>query len=64
MKAIRHTLTERWYAWDNARYAAMEDPEVNLYAAGTEEDPAYIPLSNSKAQYADFPIYYWPETLC
>lgn len=32
MKAIKHTLTERWYAFENARNAAMEDPSVNLYA--------------------------------
>ena len=50
MKAIKHTLTERWYAWDNARYAAMEDEEVNLYAAGTDEDPAYIPIAEAEAE--------------
>lgn len=32
MKAIKHTLTERWYAWENARWAAMEDPSIDLYA--------------------------------
>ena len=47
-KAIKHVLTERWYAWDNARYAAMDDPEVNLYAAGTNDDPAYIPNANEE----------------
>lgn len=31
MNAIKHTLTERWYTWENARVAAMEDGEVDLY---------------------------------
>ncbi|KAI0020564.1 MRP-L47-domain-containing protein [Xylariomycetidae sp. FL0641] len=30
MKAIKHTLTERWYAWEDARSLAMSDPEVDL----------------------------------
>lgn len=43
-KAIRHVLTERWYAWENARYAAMDDPEVNLYADPEKGDQAFIPM--------------------
>lgn len=42
-KSIKHVLTERWYAWENARYAAMDDPEVNLYADPDQGDLAYIP---------------------
>nr|OQO20561.1 hypothetical protein B0A51_10437 [Rachicladosporium sp. CCFEE 5018] len=30
-KAVRHVLTERWYAWEAARVAAVEDPEVDLF---------------------------------
>ncbi|CAF9930199.1 MAG: 54S ribosomal protein L4 mitochondrial [Heterodermia speciosa] len=44
-RAIKHTLTERYYAWENARRVAMEDPqhryEVNLDPS--EEHPAYTP---------------------
>ena len=43
MKAIRHSLTERWYAWENARQAAMEDQEVNLYANADKGQSAYQP---------------------
>ena len=43
-KAIQHVLTERWYTWENARFAAMEDPEVNLYADPDKGDEAYIPM--------------------
>ncbi|KAI0478817.1 MRP-L47-domain-containing protein [Xylariaceae sp. FL0804] len=40
MKAIRHTLTERFYAWEDARTLAETDPEVDLSGEGT----AYTPL--------------------
>jgi len=49
-KAIRHVLTERWYAWDNARWAAMEDPEVNLSANPELGEKAYTPLGESVVQ--------------
>jgi large subunit ribosomal protein L47 len=39
MKAIRHSLTERWYSWEEARKLAREDPEVDLSGDG----PAYNP---------------------
>jgi len=42
MKAIRHVLTERWYAWENARVAAMEDEEVDLYADSEQGESAYL----------------------
>jgi hypothetical protein len=32
MKAIRHTLIERWYAFESARQNAMTDPQIDLYA--------------------------------
>lgn len=38
-RAIRHVLTERWYAWEEARKAARHDEEVDL----TGEGPAYRP---------------------
>lgn len=37
--AIKHALTERFYAWEDARKLAEQDPEVDLSGAG----PAYTP---------------------
>lgn len=48
MKAIKHTLTERWYAWDNARNAAMEDDEINMYADLDNGEAAYIPKAEEE----------------
>ncbi|KAI1816905.1 mitochondrial 39-S ribosomal protein L47 (MRP-L47)-domain-containing protein [Poronia punctata] len=30
MRSIRHALTERWYAWEDARKLAETDPEIDL----------------------------------
>ncbi|KAI8956093.1 mitochondrial 39-S ribosomal protein L47 (MRP-L47)-domain-containing protein [Xylaria longipes] len=30
MRAIKHTLTERWYLWEDARKLAETDPEIDL----------------------------------
>lgn len=48
MKAIRHCLTERWYAWENARVAGMEDEEVDLYADVEKGERAYLPRGDSE----------------
>lgn len=32
MKRIKFVLTERWYAWEEARWDAMADPSVDMYA--------------------------------
>ncbi|OLN95610.1 54S ribosomal protein L4, mitochondrial [Colletotrichum chlorophyti] len=40
MKAIKHTLTERFYVWEDARKLAEDDPEINLSGEGD----AYTPL--------------------
>lgn len=32
MKRIKFTLTERWYAWEDARWNAMADPSIDMYA--------------------------------
>ncbi|KAK2613746.1 hypothetical protein N8I77_000636 [Diaporthe amygdali] len=37
--AIKHALTERFYAWEDARKLAQQDPEVDLSGTG----PAYTP---------------------
>ncbi|KAK4499644.1 hypothetical protein PRZ48_010162 [Zasmidium cellare] len=53
MKAIKHTLTERWYAWDNARNAAMEDDEINMYADLDNGEAAYIPKAEEEQNLAE-----------
>jgi large subunit ribosomal protein L47 len=43
MKAIRQTLLERHYAWEDAYELSQHDPEVNLNAGPGE--PWYTPSS-------------------
>jgi len=38
MQQIRHVLTERFYAWEDAVKLAKHDPEVDLSGNG----PAYV----------------------
>ncbi|KAF2774264.1 hypothetical protein EJ03DRAFT_322858 [Teratosphaeria nubilosa] len=52
MRAIRYCLTERWYAWENARVAGMEDEEVDLYADLGKDERAYLP----KSEFEDEPV--------
>lgn len=49
MKAIKGVLTTRWYAWESARVAAMEDEEVDLYADPEKGQPAYLPKPMEEA---------------
>lgn len=39
MRAIKHVLTERYYAWEDAVKLAESDPEVNLSGRGTPFTP-------------------------
>ena len=41
MRAIKHTLTERWYVWEDARKLAQDDPEIVLSEYG--HGPIYRP---------------------
>ncbi|KAL8382725.1 hypothetical protein RB595_006490 [Gaeumannomyces hyphopodioides] len=41
MKSIKHVLTERYYAWEDAVKLAKEDPEINMSGEG----PMYTPSS-------------------
>ncbi|KAM3419847.1 hypothetical protein BST61_g3176 [Cercospora zeina] len=43
MKNIKLVLTQRWYTWENAREAAMEDEEINMYADLDAGELAYLP---------------------
>ncbi|KXS99598.1 hypothetical protein AC578_2228 [Pseudocercospora eumusae] len=47
MKNIKYVLTERWYSWENARVAAMQDPEINMYADLDAGEAAYLPSKDS-----------------
>ncbi|KXT15009.1 hypothetical protein AC579_7774 [Pseudocercospora musae] len=47
MKRIKYVLTERWYSWENARVAAMQDPEINMYADLDAGEAAYLPKDGS-----------------
>lgn len=40
MRAIKHTLTERLYAWEDAVKLAETDPEIDLSGEGTPYTPA------------------------
>lgn len=42
MKRIKFVLTERWYAWEDARWDAMADPSIDMYAEDGQNpyDPA------------------------
>ncbi|KAL8993878.1 MAG: hypothetical protein Q9169_006017 [Polycauliona sp. 2 TL-2023] len=54
-KAIKHALTERFYAFEDARRAAVVDPEVDLEAEpGTQ---AYAPIYSDEADLEpDYPL--------
>lgn len=52
MKAIRRVLTERWYAWQDARELAKSDPNINLYPAAGGS--VYSP-STTEVDYVDMP---------
>ncbi|KAL8909447.1 MAG: hypothetical protein Q9171_005045 [Xanthocarpia ochracea] len=54
-RAIKHTLTERYYAFEDARRVAVADPEVDLEAEpGTQ---AYIPVySDETALEPDYSV--------
>ncbi|KAL9044821.1 MAG: hypothetical protein Q9214_002069 [Letrouitia sp. 1 TL-2023] len=41
-RAIKHALTERWYAWEEARKIAVDDEEVDMNAEPGER--AYSPV--------------------
>jgi large subunit ribosomal protein L47 len=39
-KAIKFALTERFYAWEDARTLALEDPEIDLSGKGNAYTPS------------------------
>ncbi len=48
MRATRFVLTERWYAYENARVEGMEDEEVDLYADPERGEKAYLPRDETE----------------
>jgi large subunit ribosomal protein L47 len=45
MRSIKHALTERFYAWEDAVKLAKDDPEVDLSGEGN----AYTPMEHLEA---------------
>lgn len=43
MRGIKHVLTERYYAWQNARALAVDDEEVDFYANTQNGETFYKP---------------------
>lgn len=52
--AIKHTLTERFYAWEDARKLAQQDPEINL-SGGPVYTPAGSHLESEEAAWEEEP---------
>ncbi|KAI5271773.1 MRP-L47-domain-containing protein [Aureobasidium subglaciale] len=50
-RAIKHVLTERWYAWEDARMLAEQDPSVNLYPDPGER--SYTPDQDAFEEYEE-----------
>ncbi|THY24060.1 MRP-L47-domain-containing protein [Aureobasidium pullulans] len=50
-KAIKHVLTERWYAWEDARMLAESDSSVNLYPNAGE--PSYTATESAFEEYTE-----------
>ena len=46
-----HTLTERWYAWEEARKIAKDDPEIDLTGQRQAYNPRILSVSNSARLY-------------
>lgn len=50
MRAIKHALTERYYAWEDAVEVAKSDPEINLSGDGVAFTPLeYLEEESSEA---------------
>lgn len=55
MRGIKHTLTERYYSWEEARVKAESDPEINLRGNG----PVYTPGSHLEVRLSlSFPSFF------
>jgi large subunit ribosomal protein L47 len=52
MRAIKHTLTERFYAWEDAVKLAKDDPEVNLSGDGPAFTPSHFLEGEEEAAVA------------
>ncbi|KAM0718413.1 hypothetical protein Q7P37_005483 [Cladosporium fusiforme] len=52
-KNIKICLTQRWYSWEEARVAAMEDEEIDLYADADKGQSAYLPKEHSQDAFEE-----------
>ncbi|KAJ3576677.1 hypothetical protein NPX13_g3625 [Xylaria arbuscula] len=70
MKSIKHTLTERWYLWEDARTLAETDPDIDLanlktpYTPGSyyESDNALETTNHDQAAEQPAPGFMAEET--
>ena len=46
-RAIKHALTERWYAWEDARKVARDDPEIDLSSRRAPYTPQNMEVNNT-----------------
>lgn len=51
--AIKHALTERFYAWEDARKLAEQDPEVNLSGSGSAYTASGSHLESEEAVFEE-----------
>ncbi|KAH8750519.1 mitochondrial 39-S ribosomal protein L47 (MRP-L47)-domain-containing protein [Diaporthe sp. PMI_573] len=51
--AIKHTLTERFYAWEDARKLAQKDPEVDLSGRGLPYMPGVSHLESEESAWEE-----------
>lgn len=51
--AIKHTLTERFYAWEDARKLAREDPEIEFNENGINYVPAGQQIEEDELEWED-----------
>ena len=48
-RAIKHALTERWYAWEEARKLARDDPEINFQRRSRPYTPQVMEVDTTSA---------------
>jgi large subunit ribosomal protein L47 len=53
MKAIKHALTERYYAWEDARILAEDDPEIEMSSETNPNVYAYTPREYLEEEVTD-----------
>lgn len=57
MRGIKHALTERYYAWEEARELSKHDPEIDLSGQG----PLYSPKSSFEVRSSIVSTAAWAQ---